>query len=151
MTTEQQARKLKTRVSNLAKKRGQLQKAVNAESKARKRLNERQKRGVGKKTSFKCHCCGKRLNNPNLKRHYDHIRAKSTGGSDGVWNFLLSCETCNWGRKAKLPEEIHLLLALGEMARSEIERDTELGATIAQAAVRRPAIKTWLSKPASRN
>ncbi|MHB9065995.1 MAG: HNH endonuclease [Pirellulaceae bacterium] len=130
--------------------RGERQAANRQSRESRKQLTDRQKSEIGGRTGFKCHCCGKRLNHANHKRQYDHIKAWSTGGRNGVENYLLSCDTCNMLRKAKLAEEIQLLMALGELARRAILEDTELGDHIARVAVRRDAIKSWLRKPLPR-
>jgi hypothetical protein len=150
MSTEQKVRKLRNRVRLLHEMRGAIQATRRKEGKSHAQLTERQKQEIGSRTGFKCHCCGKRLNIAMHKRQYDHIKAKSIGGHDGVKNYLLSCDRCNMLRKAKLAEEIQLLLALGELARRAILDGTILGNQIAEAAVERDAVKSWLKKPLPR-
>ena len=150
MTDDRAVRKLKNRITLLHEKRGAMQAAVREQGKKTTRLTEKQKEEIARQTGYKCHCCGKRLIGENHKRQFDHVRAKSTGGHESMRNFLMACDICNMGRKAKLPEEIHLLLALGEFARRAILNGTALGDAIAQAAVKRDAIKSWLKRPIPR-
>ncbi len=139
-------RKLRSRIDRLHKLRGKMQVATKEKGDTHKSLTANQKEEVARKTGYKCHICGKRLISANHRRQYDHIRAKSTGGHDGMRNYLLACHICNKLRGAKLSEEVQLLLALGELARRAILEKTELGDVIAETAVKRHAIKGWLER-----
>ena len=59
--------------------------------------------------------------------------AHSAGGSHSVDNYLPAHAACNNYRWDYLPEEFQLILKLGVWARTEIERQTPVGLSIAKA------------------
>lgn len=64
-----------------------------------------------------CFYCDRELvvaeTHPNKadRRTYDHVVALNQGGSNHVWNLVLSCRGCN-GRKKEMPVENFLRLVL---------------------------------------
>lgn len=93
-------------------------------------LSQSERKAVLGKTGARCHICGGRIVG---SWHADHVMAHSAGGSHSVDNYLPAHATCNNYRWDYLPEEFQLILKLGVWARTEIERQTPVGLSIAKA------------------
>ncbi len=82
---------------------------------------------VGIDTDSRCHICGGRI----LARwQADHVMAHSSGGRHAVENYLPAHKLCNNYRWDYSPEEFQWILKLGVWARTQIERDTHIGAIV---------------------
>ena len=81
------------------------------------------------KTNSKCHICGQEIS--LAKFQADHVVSHVSGGAHKVDNYLPSCFICNNYRWHYLPEEIQLILKIGVWAKTEIERKSPLGISIA--------------------
>lgn len=54
---------------------------------------------VLKRDGFRCQYCGDSpRKNETCVLHIDHVKPKSRGGSDGVFNLVTACERCNLGK-----------------------------------------------------
>ncbi len=56
--------------------------------------------------SNNCFYCGKKL---NIKCHVDHFIPWSFVKDDKIWNFVLSCPTCNGNKNNKIPPQKYLI------------------------------------------
>ena len=56
----------------------------------------------------RCYLCGKLIEKGH--RHVDHIMPLAKGGMHRPSNLAVACDTCNWHKNAKLPEEIGVLI-----------------------------------------
>jgi 5-methylcytosine-specific restriction endonuclease McrA len=83
------------------------------------------------KTSGRCHICGGKVEDERWQA--DHVIAHSAGGTHEVDNYLPAHSTCNNYRWDYLPEEFQYILKLGVWARTQIERGTPVGNSIASA------------------
>ncbi|ACD89675.1 HNH nuclease [Chlorobium limicola DSM 245] len=93
------------------------------------RLTTEERAAILRKTGGKCHICGGDISG---RWHADHVLAHSTGGIHAAENFLPAHVTCNNYRWDYLPEEFELILKLGVWARSEVEKDSDVGLAIAK-------------------
>jgi hypothetical protein len=62
---------------------------------------------VFKRDKFTCQYCGARA--PQVELHLEHVRPRSAGGTNDMWNLLTACRDCNMGKLA-VPltiEQIH--------------------------------------------
>ena len=98
-------------------------------SKRTKRLTKSERLYVLSKTDNKCHICGQEISLPGFQA--DHVVSHVSGGAHKIDNYLPSCFICNNYRWHYLPEEIQLILKIGVWARTEIERKSPLGISIA--------------------
>jgi 5-methylcytosine-specific restriction endonuclease McrA len=81
------------------------------------------------KTDSRCHICGGPVGN---NWHADHILAHSAGGEHSPDNYLPAHPVCNNYRWDYLPEEFELILKLGVLARTEIEKGTIVGKEVSK-------------------
>src|SRR5262245_57140686 len=78
-------------------------------------------------TVRRCHICGGRIRS---KWQADHVLAHSSRGRHSLENYLPAHRLCNNYRWDYSPEEFQWILKLGVWARTQIERDTPLGARV---------------------
>src|SRR5688572_16479932 len=90
----------------------------------RKALSEEERQRVWEKTAGKCHVCGGDVG-PDWKA--DHVLAHSGGGIHSADNYLPAHPLCNNYRWDYLAEELQLILRLGVWAKTQIERETQIG------------------------
>ena len=93
------------------------------------RLTKNQRLLIFQKSDGRCHVCSKELTIDNFQA--DHIISHISGGTHKADNYLASCNTCNNYRWHYLPEELQLILKIGVWAKTEIEKQTLLGQSIA--------------------
>jgi len=56
----------------------------------------------------RCYLCGKLI--PLGKRHVDHVVPLAKGGLHTANNLAIACAACNLSKRAKMPDEVGLLL-----------------------------------------
>ena len=116
---------LQKQIEKLHKKR----KASKVPSKRIGRLTEKERLQVLAKTDSKCHICGQKLS--LTKFQADHVVSHVRGGIHSVDNYLPSCFICNNYRWHYLPEELQLILKIGVWAKTEIEKKSTIGISMA--------------------
>jgi 5-methylcytosine-specific restriction endonuclease McrA len=109
--------------------------------KDRRPLNAEERKVVLEKTNGHCHLCGgtmsenaegelveerKPVGDP-IKPVFDHIVPYATGGTNDLNNFLAAHGLCNGARWFYSPEEFQWILRMGVWARSQMERETDIG------------------------
>jgi hypothetical protein len=119
-------RQLRDRLLELRKERKR-RKEINGR-RPRSQLSERNRQLVLEATDGRCHICG---GDVGAQWQADHVLAHSGGGSNDHKNFLPAHALCNNYRWDYLPEEFQLILKLGVWARTEIEKGTRNGESIA--------------------
>jgi hypothetical protein len=92
-----------------------------------------QRRIIFAKTAGRCHICGGMIDG---QWHADHVLAHSTGGAHSVDNYLPSHSVCNNYRWHYSAEEFQLILKLGVMVRTMVEKGVRPGPDIAEAFVK---------------
>jgi 5-methylcytosine-specific restriction endonuclease McrA len=97
---------------------------------ARLSLSKSERSVVLGKTSGRCHICGGTIEG---EWQADHVLAHSAGGVHDVDNYLPAHSVCNNYRWDYLAEEFQLILKLGVWARTQIERQTGIGQSLAEA------------------
>ena len=93
------------------------------------RLSRKDRLLILAKTNNKCHICGTETSLTNFQA--DHVTSHISGGLHKIDNYLPSCSVCNNYRWHYLPEELQLVLKIGVFAKTEIEKGTILGNSIA--------------------
>lgn len=93
------------------------------------RLSKKDRLLILDKTNSKCHICGTEISIINFQA--DHVTSHIIGGLHKIDNYLPSCQVCNNSRWHYLPEELQLILKIGVFAKTEIEKGTILGKSIA--------------------
>ncbi len=83
-----------------------------------------------KKTGKRCHICGGKIKR-NENWQADHILAHAHGGKHSFENYLPAHSICNNYRWHYEAEEFQWILKLGVWARTLIEKQSELGITLA--------------------
>ncbi len=116
------------RIRDLRESRRQQRRDVGS-NRSRKSLTKDEREEVFAKTAGHCHICGGEITEANW--HADHVVRHAAGGLHQVDNFLASHQVCNSARWGFLPEEVQLILQLGVICRTEIEKGTGLGEKIA--------------------
>jgi hypothetical protein len=127
-------------VCRLRKIRDRQKESIKREGRKRAPLGKKDRAVVFAKTDGRCHICGGEIEG---RWQADHVMAHSAGGNHHVDNYLPAHATCNNYRWDYLADEFALILKLGVWARTEIERQTAVGAVISQgfAAKERARIK----------
>ena len=90
------------------------------ESTLRSNLNRYRKILEDEFESHNCFYCGRKLNAQNT--HVDHFIPWSFIKSDDIWNFVLSCNTCNIKKNDKLAERYYLKELLNRNSKYDILR-----------------------------
>lgn len=103
------------------------------------RLTPLQRAKVLMKTDSRCHICGCDLTLMNFQA--DHVKSHVSGGNAIIENFLPSCKTCNNYRWHYSPEEIQWMLKFGVFAKTQIEKETKVGLSFADAFLKKEARK----------
>jgi len=110
-------------------------KAVEKVNKPKRRPLKRMERElILSKTDRRCHICGGPVDD---NWHADHILAHSAGGEHSPDNYLAAHPVCNNYRWDYLPEEFELILRLGVLARTEIEKGTKVGKEVSKKFLRK--------------
>ena len=118
---------LTRRLGRLHRTRKKRQAKRRARDTRRGQLTKRERAEVLAKTDARCHICGGGI----LARwQADHVMAHSSGGRHAVENYLPAHKLCNNYRWDYSPEEFQWILKLGVWARTQIERDTHIGAVV---------------------
>ena len=73
------------------------------------------------KTDSRCHICGGEIEGI---WEADHVLSHSKGGSHSIENYLPAHKICNNYRWDYLPEEFQVIMKLGILLRTEIEKET---------------------------
>jgi len=128
-TAKQFAKHLQT----LRSKRRKAVKEGKANSPGRARLTSAQRRSILSKTGARCHICGGPIEG---KWQADHVLAHSAGGGHTEDNFLPAHSVCNNYRWHYSAEEFQLILKLGVMVRTMVEKGVGPGPDIAEAFVK---------------
>ncbi len=116
---------LQAQIAQLHKER----KARKVPSKRTGRLTKTERILILAKTDCKCHICGQELTLDEFQA--DHVVSHVHGGKHGVDNYLPVCFICNNYRWHYLPEELQLILKIGVWAKTEIEKQSTLGISMA--------------------
>ncbi len=93
------------------------------------RLTKNERLHILAKTDNKCHICGQDISLTEFQA--DHVVSHIRGGIHRVDNYLPSCFICNNYRWHYLPEELQLILKIGVWAKTEIERESAIGISMA--------------------
>jgi hypothetical protein len=126
-------------LSNRLKKLHEKRRLTKQPSPRTKKLTSLQRAEVLSKTDNRCHICGCMLKLNDFQA--DHIKSHISGGTSFVENFLPSCKTCNNYRWHYSPEEIQWMLKFGVFAKTQIENETKLGLSFADAFLKKEARK----------
>jgi hypothetical protein len=114
-------------------RRRQIKESLKNEKAPRVRLTQTQREEILNKTGKKCHICGGTITD---RWEADHVLSHSKGGGHSVDNYLAAHPTCNNYRWDYMPEEFQEIMKLGIWMRTQIERNTKIGATAAEKFVR---------------
>lgn len=66
-------------------------------------VSKRLRYEILRRDNFTCRYCGAQA--PQVLLEVDHVMPRSRGGSDTQGNLVTSCEDCNGGKAATLPED----------------------------------------------
>jgi hypothetical protein len=141
MTAKQFARHFKA----LRSKRRKAVQEGKANGHGRARLTSAQRGSVLSKTGGRCHICGGKIEG---QWQADHVLAHSAGGGHAEENFLPAHAVCNNYRWHYSAEEFQLILKLGVMVRTMVEKGIGPGPDIAEAFVRHERRRTGRTKSA---
>jgi 5-methylcytosine-specific restriction endonuclease McrA len=97
--------------------------------KREKRLTKNERLTILEKTDGKCHICGQDISINEFQA--DHVVSHVRGGTHSVDNYLPACFICNNYRWHYLPEELQLILKIGVWAKTEIEKNSTIGISMA--------------------
>ena len=121
---------LRQRIVQLRAERRLRKQSNRSPSRPRARLTRSQRATVLAKTGGYCHICGGRIGEERWQA--DHVLAYSGGGEHRLDNYLPAHALCNNYRWDYLPEEFQLVMKLGILVKTQIERDTALGRVVAE-------------------
>ena len=93
-------------------------------------LSRSQRLQVHAKTDGRCHVCGESV--PAEAFEADHVKNHTSGGASVVDNYLPACSFCNGYRWHYLPHELQWIMKLGIWAKTQIDRETPIGESIAK-------------------
>ena len=141
MTAKQFAKHLKA----LRSKRRKAVQDGKANGPGRARLTSAQRRSILSKTGARCHICGGKIEG---KWQADHVLAHSAGGGHAEENFLPAHAVCNNYRWHYSAEEFQLILKLGVMVRTMVEKGVGPGSDIAEAFVKHEGKRSGRMKSA---
>ena len=139
MTAEQFAQHLQT----LRNKRRTNVKKRKAGGPGRSRLTTAQRELIFAKTGGRCHICGGAIDG---NWQADHVLAHSAGGEHATANYLPAHAVCNNYRWHYSAEEFQLILKLGVMVRTMVEKGAGPGPDIAEAFVKHEEKRTRRTK-----
>ena len=97
---------------------------------SRKSLSDTQRKSILSKTAQKCHICGGKIKG---SWDADHVHPHSKRGAHCEDNYLPAHPICNSYRKCFDPEEIQWILKLGVWLKTQIEKETKVGQSAAEA------------------
>lgn len=112
--------------------RNQRQKAFRATKRGRQLLSAAERKEIFDKTAGRCHICGGDIEGG---WQADHVLSHSGGGGHRADNYLPAHALCNNYRWDYSSEEFQHILKLGVWIRTQIERETPIGRTVAMAYV----------------
>ena len=104
------------------------------DTQSRQLLKSLKRRLIHQKTDGRCHICGCEVSVDSFQA--DHVRSHTSGGGSDVDNFLPSCRTCNNYRWYYSSEEMKWILKIGVWARTQMQRETQIGHQLAKAFVK---------------
>ena len=110
--------------------RNQRQKAFRATKRARRLLSAAERQKIFEKTAGRCHICGGDIEGA---WQADHVLSHSGGGDHKADNYLPAHALCNNYRWDYSSDEFQHILKLGVWIRTQIERKTRVGCTVATA------------------
>jgi hypothetical protein len=110
--------------------RKQRQEKFRAAKPTRQILSAAERREILAKTAGRCHICGGAIEGA---WQADHVLAHSGGGSHIADNYLPAHALCNNYRWDYSSEEFQHILKLGVWIRTQIERKSSIGRTVATA------------------
>lgn len=113
----------------------------------RKSLTPTEREAVLAKTAGACHVCGGRA---GRSWQADHVVPHRLKGPHSVSNYLPICRACKMLRRSHAPEVQRMVLQLGLYARSEINKQSELGERLVQMYLRRKRTNKLRQKSDSR-
>ena len=113
------------------------------------RLTKNERLSILSKTDNRCHICGIDVSLADFQA--DHVVAHICGGQHEIDNYLPSCFTCNNYRWHYLSSEVHLILKLGVWAKTEIEKGTILGNSMATKFVHKETERVRRKKSSQNN
>jgi hypothetical protein len=93
-------------------------------------LSRTERQAVHSKTDGRCHVCGELV--PLDGFEADHVKNHTSGGASMVDNYLPACAFCNGYRWHYLPHELQWIMKLGIWAKTQIDRETPIGKSIAK-------------------
>jgi hypothetical protein len=97
-----------------------------------------------------CAYCGVHLARADRSGHTDHVLAQSTGGSNGIYNHVLSCGRCNGDEKREEPWDSFLSRKAGpEHLATRRERITAWLARATERPATPPEVKAAAEKAAN--
>ena len=123
----------------LKAKRAAQKRAIRKRRPKRRNLSLTNRQSILEKTSGRCHICGGAVGSTRWQA--DHVLALSGGGTHLVDNYLPAHRLCNNYRWDYLPDEFQYILKLGVWARTQVEKETKIGRTIAERFTRAEAAR----------
>lgn len=96
----------------------------------RRQLTRGQRAAILQKTDARCHLCGGTIES---KWQADHVLAHSGGGAHAVDNYLPAHRLCNNYRWDYSAEELQWILKIGVWARTQMEKQTNIGSKMSEA------------------
>jgi 5-methylcytosine-specific restriction endonuclease McrA len=110
--------------------RSQRQRAFKVTKQARQILSAAERKEIFAKTAGRCHICGGLIDGA---WQADHVLSHSGGGGHRADNYLPAHALCNNYRWDYSSDEFQHILKLGVWVRTQIERETPIGRTVAAA------------------
>jgi hypothetical protein len=95
----------------------------------RGRLSSYAREQILRKTGRRCHICGGKIRGT---WQADHVLTHSVGGENKVDNYLPAHKLCNNYRWDYSAEEFQYILKIGVWARTQIERQSDIGVEVAR-------------------
>ena len=95
----------------------------------RKQLTKKERKVILDKTGSRCHICGGEIDDKWIA---DYVLSHAKGGRRSADNYLPSHKICSNYTLVYLPEELQEIMKIGAWARTEIEKKTDIGKTIAK-------------------
>lgn len=123
------AEELSAHYEAMHKNRRRRKEEAKASGATRVQLTNAQRRRILAKTGSRCHLCGGRIEG---SWQADHVLAHSGGGRHTEDNYLPAHSLCNNYRWHYTAEEFQQILKLGVWARTQIQRRTRIGRSVAE-------------------
>jgi 5-methylcytosine-specific restriction endonuclease McrA len=130
VATESSASEFADLLRSLHAIRNERQRAFKAAKQARQILSAAERKQIFTKTAGRCHICGGDIEGA---WQADHVLSHSGGGGHRADNYLPAHALCNNYRWDYSSEEFQHILQLGVWIRTQIERETPIGRTVAAA------------------